>query len=147
MSSIKEFEILKHLGKGSYSNVYKVKRKTDGKFYAMKKVKLPKLSQKERKNSLNEVRILASIQHPYIISYKDAFYDNNSRTLCIVMEFAGSGDLLNKIKSMKSRRKYFSEDKIWMYLIQMIKAIKTLHEMKILHRDLKSANVFISEDE
>ena len=48
MSSIKEFEILNHLGKGSYSNVYKVRRKTDGKIYAMKQVKLPKLNRKER---------------------------------------------------------------------------------------------------
>ena len=83
----------------------------------MKKVKLPKLTQKEKENSLNEVRILASIKHPYIISYKDAFYDNKSSCLCIVMEFAGSGDLLNKIKTMKNRRAYFTEEKIWMYLI------------------------------
>ena len=83
----------------------------------MKKVKLPKLTQKEKENSLNEVRILASIKHPYIISYKDAFYDNQSSCLCIVMEFAGSGDLLNKIKTMKNRRSYFTEEKIWMYLI------------------------------
>ena len=43
MSKIRSFEILKLLGKGSYSNVYKVKRKTDGIIYAMKKVKMPKL--------------------------------------------------------------------------------------------------------
>ena len=61
MSELKKFKILKHLGKGSFSNVYKVKRKTDGMIYAMKKVKLPKLSRKEKLNSLNEVRILASI--------------------------------------------------------------------------------------
>ena len=59
------------------------------------------------------MRILASIQHPYIISYKDAFYDNKSHCLCIIMEYAGSGDLLNKIKSMKRRRKYFTEEVIW----------------------------------
>jgi NIMA (never in mitosis gene a)-related kinase len=104
------------LGKGSYSNVYKVKRKTDGKFYAMKKVKLPKLSRKEKQNSLNEVRILASIQHPYIISYKEAFYDGESGCLCIVMEYAGGGDILNKIRKMK-RRTYFDEESIWTYLI------------------------------
>ena len=109
MSNIKKFEILKHLGKGSYSNVYKVKRKNDGKFYAMKKVKLPKLSRKEKQNSLNEVRILASIQHPYIISYKEAFYDDESNCLCIVMEYAGGGDILNKIRKMK-RRTYFEEE-------------------------------------
>jgi NIMA (never in mitosis gene a)-related kinase 1/4/5 len=147
MSSIKEFDIIKHLGKGSFSNVYKVRRKTDGQIYAMKQVKLPKLSHKERQNSLNEIRILASITHPYIVSYKDAFYDNSQRVLCIVMEFAGSGDLLNKVKSLKQRRKFLPEDRVWTYLIQMTKAIKTLHDMKILHRDLKSANIFLSEDE
>ena len=61
MAAISSFEQLKLLGKGSYSNVYKVKRKEDGIIYAMKKVKLPKLSKKEKENSLNEIRILASI--------------------------------------------------------------------------------------
>ena len=61
MTNINDFEVLKLLGSGSFSNVYKVRRKTDGKMYAMKKVKLPKLSRKEKENALNEVRILASI--------------------------------------------------------------------------------------
>jgi NIMA (never in mitosis gene a)-related kinase len=66
--------------------------------YAMKKVKLGMLSSKEKENALNEVRILASIQNPYIVSYKDTFYEEHSNTLCIIMEFADKGDLLDKIK-------------------------------------------------
>ena len=62
------------------------------------------------------------------------------------MEYAGSGDMLNKIKKMKGRR-HFPEKQIWTYMIQLIKALKKLHNMKILHRDLKCANVFISQDE
>ena len=52
-----------------------------------------KLSQKERENALNEVRILASIQHESIVSYKEAFFEDSSSTLCLVMDFSDDGDL------------------------------------------------------
>jgi len=55
------------LGDGAYSNVYKVKRLEDGQYYALKKVKMDHLSEKERDNAINEVRILASIRHPNVI--------------------------------------------------------------------------------
>ena len=51
------------------------------------------LKEKEKINALNEVRILASINHPNIIAYKDAFFDEKSNSLCIVIEFADKGDL------------------------------------------------------
>ena len=60
----------------------------------MKKVKMIKLSEREKANALNEVRILASIQHPNIIGYKEAFFEDASSTLCIIMEYADGGDLL-----------------------------------------------------
>ena len=90
--SIQEFEIIKKLGSGTFSEVFKVRRKTDSKIYALKKVSLDPLSVKERQNALNEVRILASIQHPCIIGYKEAFIDEETY-LFIVMDFANDGDL------------------------------------------------------
>ena len=62
-----------YLGQGAYSVVYKVERQTDKKLYALKKVKLANLSEKEIENALNEVRILASIKNNNIIGYKEAF--------------------------------------------------------------------------
>ena len=50
-------------------------RKSDGKVYSLKKVNLIGLSDKERTNALNEVRILASIKHPNVIGYYEAFID------------------------------------------------------------------------
>jgi len=70
-----------------------VKRKSDNETYALKKVKLGKLTPKEKENSINEVRILASINSENVASYKEAFMDGSSDTLCIVMEFADGGDL------------------------------------------------------
>ena len=51
------------------------------------------LSQKERENALNEVRILASIDSVQIVGYKEAFFEDQSTSLCLVMEFADDGDL------------------------------------------------------
>jgi NIMA (never in mitosis gene a)-related kinase len=95
---------------------------------------------------LDEVRILASITHPNIIAYKQAFFDNKAQTLNIVMEYADDGDLEKKIQSHVKKKTKFSENQIWQILIQIVKGLKTLHDMKIMHRDLKSANIFLMKD-
>jgi NIMA (never in mitosis gene a)-related kinase len=69
------------LGEGAYSSVYHVRRIADGDYYALKKVRMQKLSDKEKENALNEVRILASIRHPNIVAYKEAFIDEASQSL------------------------------------------------------------------
>jgi len=146
MSTLSEFEILKRLGEGSFGTVYQVKRKSDGKIYAMKKVKMLSLSTKEKENALNEVRILASIKSPNIISYKDSFYDESSSCLCIIMDFATKGDVLMQINEKKKTKSFFEETTIWKYAADMLLGLKSLHDMKILHRDLKGANIFIAEN-
>ena len=79
--SLNDFEKLTRIGTGSYSSVYKVERIEDGRQYALKKVKMSGLSTKEKENSLNEVRFLASINHPNVISYKEVFIDHSSSSL------------------------------------------------------------------
>ena len=84
---------LKLLGKGAFASVYQVKRKKDGNIYAMKRVKFGAMSSKEKDNAVNEIRILASVQHANIIGYKESFYDEESKTLNIIMDYADEGDL------------------------------------------------------
>jgi NIMA (never in mitosis gene a)-related kinase len=62
-SKLSDFQIIKKLGDGAYSSVYKVRRAEDNDTYALKKVKMLNLSDKEKENALNEVRILASLEH------------------------------------------------------------------------------------
>ena len=140
------FEILEKLGDGAYSVVYKVRRKEDSKIYALKKVNLANLSQKEKENSLNEVRILASVKSTFVIAYKEAFIDESAQSLCIVMEYADKGDLYQKITQFKKMGCLIDEVDIWRIFIQMTKGLKALHDLKILHRDLKSANIFLFSD-
>ena len=137
------FELISKLGEGSYSTVYKVRRKADLKMYALKKVKLKNLSEKEKQNALNEIRILASIKSDHIITYKEAFIEEKEKILCLVTEFANKGDLFQKITYFKQMQKSFEEKDIWNIFIQILQGLKCLHDHNILHRDLKSANIFL----
>ena len=137
------FELISKLGEGSYSTVYKVRRKADLKMYALKKVKLKNLSEKEKQNALNEIRILASIKSDHIIAYKEAFIEEKEKILCLVTEFANKGDLFQKITYFKQMQKSFEEKDIWNIFIQILQGLKCLHDHNILHRDLKSANIFL----
>ena len=65
---------------------------------------MQKLSSKEKENALNEVRILASINHPNVIGYKEAFFEDSTNCLCIVMENADGGDILQMITKKKNNR-------------------------------------------
>lgn len=144
--SLKDYQILSKIGDGSYSQVFQVRRLADNQTYALKKVKLASLKEKEKRNALNEIRILASIHHPNIISYKEAFFDEESQSLCLVMEFADSGDLFQRVKSYQKQGKYMSEKYIWSLIAQLACGLKVLHELNIVHRDVKSANVFLNSD-
>mmetsp|Transcript_115126 Transcript_115126/g.215486 ORF Transcript_115126/g.215486 Transcript_115126/m.215486 type:complete len:566 (+) Transcript_115126:138-1835(+) len=143
-TSLSDFKQLALLGEGAYSAVYKVLRLADGEIYALKKVKLPSLSDKEKQNALNEVRLLASILHGNVIAYKEAFFDDKTRCLCIITECADGGDLFQQIVRCQKERSHLPENDVWRYLHGMCHGLKALHDMRILHRDLKPANVFLN---
>ena len=144
--SLKDYEIGKELGSGAFGSVAIVKRKEDGQTYAMKRVKITRLDKKERENAINEIRLLASLHHPNIIGYFEAFYDEPSTTLNIIMEYADDGDIAAKIKEIKRNRVYLEEKTIWNWFIQLLNGLKYLHDSKIMHRDIKCANIFLTKE-
>ena len=81
-----------------------------------------------------------------IIGYKEAFFEEATSTLCVVMEFADNGDLQGKMDEVKKNSQAISEDEIWSISIKLINALFALHSMKIVHRDIKCANVFLNKD-
>ena len=133
----------KTIGKGSYGTVYKVVNKHTSKIYAMKKIKIINISQYERVNVINELRILATHMCPFIVKFKSAFIDNEF--MYIVTEFAINGDLSMLIRKHINDKKIFSENSVWHYFLQTSIALDYLHKLKIIHRDLKPANIFIDE--
>ena len=144
--SLSNYEVLKVLGKGAFGTVTKVKNKNNGLIYAMKTIYLMKVTDDVVRSSLNEIRLLFSLNHPNIINYKEAFYNKSSRTLNIILEFAGDGDLLNKVKLTQKYHKRIDENTIWDWTIQLIIGIYYLHSAKCIHRDLKPANIFLKKN-
>ncbi|CAD8099978.1 unnamed protein product [Paramecium primaurelia] len=139
-----QFQELEKLGAGSFSEVWKVMRRADHQIYAMKKIKMGTLNEKEKQNALNEIRLLASLNQEFIIGYKEALYIEETQTLGIIMEYAEGGDIAKQITNKQNKTQKFQEQEIWQALIQITQGLKELHEKLIFHRDVKSANIFIS---
>ena len=83
---------------------------------------------------------MKALDHPNIIRFKDAYTSKRGK-LCIVMDYADGGDLQSKIKDQKGA--LFSENQILDWFVQICLAIKHVHDKRILHRDLKSQNIFM----
>ena len=79
-----------------------------------------------------------------VIQYKESFLDVQSHTLCLVMEYAGGGDVLNKIEGHFKRQTCFPEYELWSAMIQCLCGLKALHDLNVMHRDIKCANILIS---
>jgi NIMA (never in mitosis gene a)-related kinase len=62
------------------------------------------------------------------------------------MEFADNGDLFQKITEHQKAKTTFTEQEIWKIFIQVVRGLKAMHDLNIMHRDLKSANVFLYKD-
>jgi NIMA (never in mitosis gene a)-related kinase 1/4/5 len=114
---VEDFQILRKIGEGTYSSVFKVRRLADDTIYALKRIKLDSMGQKDQESALNEVRILASLAHENIIAYRDAFYEKGC--LFLVLEFAEAGDLAADIAAHRKEKTFFSEVEIWQVLLQV----------------------------
>ena len=144
MISIKDFKFEKIIGKGSFGQVYTAIQINTNKRYAIKKIKISNLTQYERKYVINEIKVLASHNCINIINYYTVFI--NKEHIYIVTEHAKKGDILQLIKNHKLKGTKFTEDDIWKYFIQICIALQYLHANNIIHRDIKSANIFIDQN-
>ncbi|KAA6362949.1 MAG: putative protein kinase domain protein [Streblomastix strix] len=110
------------------------------KIYIVKEINISLMGKKEKEESINEIRVLSKLQHPNIVSYRESFVEKG--LLCIVMDYADGGDLFQRIQKQKGQ--FMPEDEILNYFVQIYLAIKHVHDRKILHRDIKLQNIFLT---
>ena len=139
---MEKYRKVKIVGKGSFGHAVLVQSVADRKLYIMKIIDVSRMERKQKEEALNEVHVLKSMRHPYIVTYRESFMDK--RCLCIVMDYADGGDMYSKIAKQKSNGKGFPETMILDWFVQICLAIKHMHDRKILHRDLKTQNVFLT---
>lgn len=139
------YELLDQIGKGSFSVVYKARTTQDGTLVAIKKVKVKEMrDEKAKSDCVKEVALLQKLDHPHIIKYHTSFFWDGE--LNIVLELADGGDLAKFIKCFRQHGKLVPEPTIWRYFSQVCAALKHMHMKRIMHRDVKPANVFITSD-
>lgn len=134
------YKILRTLGEGSFGKCYLVEAASDNSKCVIKQVDLNPLSKQEQTDSFKEAKILEQLDHPNIIRFREV-YKTKKNKLCIVMDFADGGDLGSKIKEQKGS--LFPESVVLEVFVQICLALKHVHDRKIIHRDLKSQNVFL----
>ena len=134
------------LGEGSYGKVFLVISNITKKYYAMKTIDINQLNEEQKKEALQEAKILKKLDHPSIIKLKEVFIAKKPReTLNIITEYADGEDLSKKIKNNLKMNQKFPEDKILDWFTQICLAVYYIQKNKILHRDIKPQNVFLTK--
>lgn len=142
MTTLKDFdyEDIKIIGRGQYGKAHLV-RNPDKHHYIAKTIDLTCLSTKEHETARQEVALLRRLSHPNIVEYKDNFFMGD--TLVIIMQYCEGGDLATYIKDMFRQKMRIHERQIMNYFVQVLQALEYIHTERILHRDLKTSNLFL----
>ena len=141
---LRGYEKIKQLGKGSYGTVFLVQKHPNKHKYVLKEISLFGLTKPQREEVKNESNLLASMNSPYVVKYIESFEEKD--ILYIIMEYCEEGDLSQQMERMLCKNKKFTEDEIWKLFIQMCFGLGYLHKKKVLHRDMKTLNVFLSKN-
>ena len=140
---MEKYTIKKTLGEGGFGKALLAECKANGELVVIKTINVHG-NKKELAEAKQEAKFLESLNHRNIVRYIEDF--SHKGEFCIVMEHACGGDLHQKIRKRKKARKTLSEKEIMHVFVQICEALKECHSRNILHRDLKSQNIFLDID-
>lgn len=130
------------LGQGSFGSAWRVEESATGRVLAAKVMDLNSMTEKDRGFVTNEVKCLSRCNNPHIVRCENAIEKGGH--LLIVMEYADGGDLYKQIKARVQAMKYFREHEVIFIFLQLCLALDHIHSNKMMHRDLKTANILLT---
>eukprot|EP01062_Namystynia_karyoxenos_P060982 TRINITY_DN5281_c1_g2_i1.p1 TRINITY_DN5281_c1_g2~~TRINITY_DN5281_c1_g2_i1.p1 ORF type:complete len:673 (+),score=237.19 TRINITY_DN5281_c1_g2_i1:110-2128(+) len=142
---MEKYRQVRQIGRGAQGTATLVQSERDGRFYVMKSVNVLSLNQQDRDRAQRECSILVRLRHPHIIKYVESITSGGVQL--IVMEWAAGGTLEDHIiERRRSGAGPFPQSTVLRWFGQLCRALHYCHENKVLHRDIKSSNLFLSAD-
>lgn len=134
------FEIVRLLGEGGFGKVFLIQDTKDPNIkHAMKVMQISKMDDVELNLALQEIQLLSTLDHKYLLSYVTCFRQDDY--ISIVTEFCPNGDLSDYIENQHGTA--LEEPRLVEWFRQIASAVEYLHGLNIIHRDLKTQNVFL----
>ncbi|KAG5189687.1 camp-dependent protein kinase catalytic subunit [Tribonema minus] len=140
-SPLRQFELLKTLGTGTFGRVRLVRQLSSGRYYALKISKKSAIIRlKQVEHVKNEVSLLSRIDHPGVVNLVSHFHDDTK--LYLVMEYVEGGELFSHLRSAVR----FSNTQSMIYAAEIVLTFGYLHSMNIAYRDLKPENLLLTRE-
>lgn len=144
-ATLENYHKIRLLGRGAAGNVDLVKRSTDNELFALKVIPMHFMNKDEKKMAENEITLLKVLNGPTIVRYYESFIENDS--IHIVMEYAEKGSVDDLIQEFKERQTNFDSEQVLYWMAQIVIGIMLMHSKNILHRDIKTQNMFINKED
>ncbi|CAM9182119.1 unnamed protein product, partial [Ectocarpus fasciculatus] len=143
-ATMAEFAVQQELSRNSTGAVLKAVYKRDGRTYALKRKNIGESISHTAVQT--EVKLLEQLNHPNVVKCFGSFWDDDTRALHIVLEFCDGGDLRGLINRHKGIGIHLDESFIWRTFDQICAGLTHLHQNGIVHRDIKSMNILLTDN-
>lgn len=146
------FTIQYPIGHGAFGTVYKAVHNSTNKIYAIKIIDYSKDNNKDNNNIINynyksvqqETSLMRKVSNSdYIVKYYGSYFSRKTNTIWLILEYCSSGSAIDLMLSMD---RTFSEVEVATIMEMILKGLTVMHSENLIHRDIKGANILISEE-
>ncbi|CAD2214804.1 hypothetical protein AGDE_11263 [Angomonas deanei] len=142
-SGLENYEVHAHLGSGATSDVFSVTNKENNCKYVLKQMPLSNMTDEEQLRAKQEILVMDGVNHPNVVKFRESFASNTS--VDIIMEYCECGTLEDLIDRQRYEGTPFPEDVLVEWMAELLCALAHIHGQRILHRDIKTGNIYVTK--